>query len=103
VYVLLDIFTTFGAPYILQSDNGREYANKVVEELCSIWKDLKIVHGKPCHSQSEGLVERANQGTENMLGTWLHDNKTKKWNDGIKFIKFIKNRAFYYGIKFSPC
>jgi len=26
-YVLLDIFTTFGAPSILQSDNGREFAN----------------------------------------------------------------------------
>jgi len=28
-YVLLDIFTTFGAPVILQSDNGREFTNKV--------------------------------------------------------------------------
>jgi len=68
-YVLLDIFTTFGAPAILQSANGREFANKVVEELCSMWKDLKIVHGKPRHSQSQGSVERANQDVENMLGT----------------------------------
>jgi len=31
-YVLLDIFTTFGAPSILKSDNGREFANHVVTE-----------------------------------------------------------------------
>ncbi|XP_060864326.1 KRAB-A domain-containing protein 2-like [Metopolophium dirhodum] len=48
-YVLLDIFTTFGAPAILQSDNGRAFSNKIVEELCSMWKDLKLVHGKPRH------------------------------------------------------
>jgi len=34
-------------------------------------KDLKIVHGKPRHSQSQGSVERANQDIENMLATWL--------------------------------
>ena len=26
---LLDIFTAFGAPCILQSDNGREFVNKI--------------------------------------------------------------------------
>lgn len=101
-YVLLDIFTTFGAPAILQSDNGREFSNKIVEELCSMWKDLKIVHGKPRHSQSQGSVERANQDIENMLGTWLEDNKTKKWSEGIKFVQFMKNRSFHHGIKSSP-
>ncbi|KAF0751495.1 Uncharacterized protein FWK35_00017713 [Aphis craccivora] len=39
---------------------------------------LKIVHGKPRHSQSQGSVERANQDVENMLATWLTDNKTNK-------------------------
>jgi zinc finger BED domain-containing protein 5/7/8/9 len=54
-YVLIDIFITFGAPVILQSDNGREFANKVIE-LCSMWEELKIVHGKPRHSQSQVKV-----------------------------------------------
>ncbi|CAI6372620.1 unnamed protein product [Macrosiphum euphorbiae] len=77
-YVLLDIFTTFGAPAILQSDNGREFVNKIINELCNMWEDLKIVHGKPRHSQSQGSVERPNQDVENILATWLQDNKTKK-------------------------
>eukprot|EP00102_Acyrthosiphon_pisum_P018385 XP_008190120.1 PREDICTED: KRAB-A domain-containing protein 2-like [Acyrthosiphon pisum] len=73
-YVLLDIFTTFGAPSILHLDNGREFANKVVTEMCAMWPELKIVHGKPRHSQSQGSVERVNQDIENMLATWLTDN-----------------------------
>jgi len=58
-YVLFDIFTTFGAPAILQSDNGREFVNEIINKLCNMWEDLKIIHGKPRHSQSQGSVERA--------------------------------------------
>lgn len=34
--VLLDIFTLFGAPAILQSDNGREFVNKIISELYTV-------------------------------------------------------------------
>lgn len=101
-YNLLDIFTTFVAPSILQSDNGRDFVNRVIEELCGMWNDLKIVHGIPWHSQSQGSVERANQDIENMLATWLTDNKTNKWSNGLKFIQFMKNRSLHHGIKCSP-
>ncbi|XP_060873949.1 KRAB-A domain-containing protein 2-like [Metopolophium dirhodum] len=102
-YVLIYIFTTFGAPEILQSDNGRDFfTNKVIIELCSMWEELKIVRGKPRYSQSQGSVERANQDIQNTLATWLADNNSKKWNEGLKFVQFMKNRSFYYGIKRSP-
>ena len=67
-----------------------------------MWKDLKIVHGKPRHSQSQGSVERANQDIENMLATWLQDNKTKKWSNGLRFVQLMKNRAYHHGTKHSP-
>nr|XP_022914002.1 KRAB-A domain-containing protein 2-like [Onthophagus taurus] len=73
---LLDIFLTFGAPCILHSDNGREFVNSDLKELASYWPELKLVNGKPRHSQSQGSVERANQDVENMLASWMHDNKT---------------------------
>lgn len=41
VHALLDIFTTFCAPSILPSNNGREFSYKVVTEHRII-----IVHGK---------------------------------------------------------
>ena len=50
---LVDIFCTFGAPAILQSDNGREFTAKVIEECTALWPGLKIVHGQPRHSQSQ--------------------------------------------------
>lgn len=101
-YHLLDIFTIFGAPCILHSDNGREFVNKVIIELCQMWEEFKIVHGKPRHSQSQGSVERANQDIEKMVFTWLETNDTTKWSEGLRFVQFMKNRAYHSGIDRSP-
>jgi len=32
-YQLIDIFCMFGAPFILQSGNGHEFANKIIQNL----------------------------------------------------------------------
>ena len=66
-YHFQDIFCIFGAPAILQSDNGREFVNSIITELAAMWNRLKIVHGKPCHSQSQGSVEQANRDIEDIL------------------------------------
>ena len=52
-YQLMDIFCIFGAPFILQSDNGREFAKRNNNKLPDMWPGMKLVHGKPRHSQSE--------------------------------------------------
>ena len=80
---MLDIFRIFGASSILQGDNGREFVNSVITELSAMWDGLKIVHGKPRHSQSQGSVERANRDIEDMLMTWLQSNSTTHWGDGL--------------------
>ncbi|GFX28124.1 KRAB-A domain-containing protein 2 [Trichonephila clavipes] len=50
-----------------QSDNGREFSNQVISEICAMWKDVNTVHGKPRHSQTQGSVERINLDIQNML------------------------------------
>ena len=70
-YQLFDIFSIFGAPSILRNDNGIEFVNSVITKLSAMWDGLKIVHGKPRHSQSLGSVARANRDIEEMLMTWL--------------------------------
>ena len=67
---LLFIFLDFGAPHVLQSDNGREFTAQDITELCSLWPELVLVNGRPRHPQSQGSVERTNgvaPGAENPL------------------------------------
>jgi len=77
-YNLIDIFCIFGAPCILQSDNGREFVNHIINDLVLMWDGLKIVHGKPRHSQSQGSVERANQDIEKIIYAWMEENQSRK-------------------------
>ena len=74
---LLDIFLLFGAPAILQSDNGNEFTANVIGELKQFWPELKMVHGKPRYPQSQGSVERANGDIKDMLVAWLADNNSE--------------------------
>jgi len=57
-YQLMDIFCMFGAQFLPQSDNGREFANKIIQNLTDMWPGIKLVHGKPKHSQSQGSVDK---------------------------------------------
>lgn len=101
-YNIIDIFTLIGAPSVLQSDNGRAFSNQIVSSLKDLWPELKIVHGKPRHNQSQDSVERANQHIENMLTTWMLEQNTTQWSQGLRFIQLIRYRAYHAGINTTP-
>ena len=97
----------FGAPFILQSDNGREFANKIIQNLADTWPGTKLVHGKLRHSQSQGSIKRSNPDVRDMLVAWIsnnnnNNNNTKTWSEGLRFIQSKRNRALHSGIKTSP-
>ena len=99
---MIEVFTLFGAPHILQSDNGREFTALGISELKLMWPELVIVHGKPRHPQSQGSVESSNSDIHDMLTAWMRDNESTKWSIGIKFVKLQNNSALNKGIGRSP-
>ena len=101
-YQLMDIFCKFGAPFILQSDNGREFANEIIQNLADMWQGMKLVHRKPKHSQIQGSFERSNQDIRDMLFAWMPVNNTKTWPEGLQFIQSKKHRALHSFFKTSP-
>eukprot|EP00102_Acyrthosiphon_pisum_P016228 XP_008187112.2 PREDICTED: uncharacterized protein LOC100575947 [Acyrthosiphon pisum] len=76
-YNLIDIFTLLGAPSILQSDNGCEFSNQIVSNLKNYWPNLKIVHGKPRHSQ-KSLLKLVDH---NFIGPTNQDDENNITND----------------------
>ena len=94
-------FCIVGAPAILQSDNGREFVNEVVHRMLDKF-NVKMVNGKPRHSQSQGSVERGNKDIEDLLFTWMRTNKTAKWAEALPTIQWMKNTRHHRGIGQSP-
>ncbi len=64
------LFTDFGVPRIMQSDNGKEFVNHVLTHItthCGI--DARLI--TPYHPRANGLVERMNSTVTAMLAKML--------------------------------
>ena len=61
-----NFFTFYGFPEILQSDNEKEFVNQEVENYLSK-NNIKFIHGRPYHPQSQGSVEAFNKNIQNAL------------------------------------
>ncbi|KAL1488341.1 hypothetical protein ABEB36_014818 [Hypothenemus hampei] len=99
---LLKIFSDFGAPHVLQSDNGREFTASIIKELASLWPDLILVNGRPRHPQSQGSVERANCSVKNSLIAWMRDQRTSSWSTGLYFVQWGINTVYHEAIGILP-
>ncbi|XP_076039096.1 KRAB-A domain-containing protein 2-like [Oratosquilla oratoria] len=99
---LLDIFLTFGAPALLQSDNGREFVNAIIAELSVLWPELKLVTGRPRHPQSQGAVEHLNGVIQDTLTIWMRENNSRKWSVGLKFVQWQVNISHHETTGHSP-
>lgn len=95
-------FSLFGAPRILQSDNGKEFVAGVIKELASVWSGMMIINGRPRHPQSQGCVERGNGDFTIKLGKWLEANKESGWVAGIPHIVYAINTSMSEATGKSP-
>lgn len=100
-YNLIDIFTLFGAPAILQSCSGKKFVTSVINKLHDIWDEVKIDCGWPKHSESQESIEKTNRDLQEMLSTWMDKKNSLDWPSALKFIQFKKNRTFYSGTYFT--
>ena len=86
------VFPYFGLPLIFQCDNGREFKNQQVRELINDWEgDCKIIHGRPRHPQSQGLVEQANGTLERMLASFMVQFNDNDWEGFLPKIMYNLN------------
>lgn len=90
---LVDYCFTWVFPEIIQSDQGTEFLNSVVEELM---KQFGACHNVSAayHPQTNGLVERSNQTIKNILSKYSNNKQIiiyKKYRD-----KFIRSAIWSY-------
>ena len=98
---LVELFYIFGPPKIIQSDNGKEFTNSTLSDVCSEWKILQKF-SRPRHPQSQGQVERLNQTICRLLQKNLLHNEQKKWIEIISKITFNYNATVHSATKKSP-
>ncbi|XP_076244031.1 uncharacterized protein LOC143185160 isoform X2 [Calliopsis andreniformis] len=85
---LLDILAIIGAPQVLQSNNGRKFAEQVVQELRLLWKDFIILHGDISENKENS------RDFKSLLECWVQKNPTKTWYEALKQVQILQNSTF---------
>ncbi|CAF3273316.1 unnamed protein product [Rotaria socialis] len=90
---LLQQFYAFGAPHILQSDNGKEFVARIIKDMRKTCTDFVIINGRARHPQTQGLIERGNHTLEMGLGKWMKHNHTDCWASGLGPVVYSINTS----------
>lgn len=99
--VLLQVFSQFGPPEILQSDNGKEFINQQVVALCAEWK-IQFVHGAPYKPQTQGGVERGNGVCKEKLRASIEESPQRSFNEHLLYVQWQMNTTYRVSIKTTP-
>ena len=98
---LYDIyFRHYGFPQHLLSDEGTEFCNAVLNEMC-IYLNIKKLHTSPYHPQTNGAVERVHQTLEQMI-TKLDNKRCRKWPKHLGSITHAYNSTRSQIMGYSP-
>ena len=84
-----NVFPVIGLPSILHSDNGREFVNKLIQEVLSTWPgQVQLVSGRPRHPQSQGLIEQAHYTLQRMISAKVAESGSKcpPWASWLPYI-----------------
>ncbi len=99
------LFDIEGPPEILQSDNGKEFVNKLIKELSQHF-GFKMIQGKPYTPQHQGQVERLNKTVKAYLSRLLQNFSLKdqgeKWPILLPGIANQINKSYHSTINDIP-
>ena len=87
---LASIFSTFGFPQAISGDQGLEFTNNIITELCS-YLNIIFHFSTPYSPTSKGRIERKNS-TFNLVLRKMIRNCQKDWPQMLEIISFCINR-----------
>ena len=96
------ILLEWGPPRAVLTDNGTEFDNQLLKELCRLWR-IKLCYTPPLHPQSN-YTERVNRYIGETLRNLVNAPGARRcdWFEYVKFIEFAYNRKYIPGTNLSP-
>ena len=95
-----EVIARYGAPQRLLSDQGTEFANSIIKELCRLFQIRKI-WTTAYRPQTDGLVERFNKTMGAQLGIYAHEHQTM-WDRYLPMVLFAYRTSIQDSLLFSP-
>ena len=83
--ILIEIFSRYGIPEFLHSDQGRNFESQLLKETCRAL-GIRKTHTTPYHPQGNALVERSNRTVLQMLRCYVERNED--WEKYLQLVLF---------------
>ncbi|KAL0231424.1 hypothetical protein GEMRC1_010828 [Eukaryota sp. GEM-RC1] len=100
--LVCNVCAIFGIPDIIHSDNGKEFANHVFNDVCNQF-DITTNKSIPSFSPSNGLVERRHRDIVQALRKMLIDfNDYDNWSKYIPLVQLLANTTKSRVTGFTP-
>ena len=93
-------FRHYGFPQCLLSDQGTEFCNAILNEMC-IYLNIKKLRTSPYHPQTYGAVEHVHQTLEQII-TKLDNKRHRKWPKHLGSITHAYNSTRSQIMGYSP-
>ena len=94
------VFSRFGPPTVLHSDQGRNFESNVMQEIC----DLMGIHKSRTtayHPQCDCLVERQNRTLQDVLSAYVSLHRDD-WDLWVDLAVYSYNTSRHESAGFSP-
>jgi len=80
----------FGPPKILQCDNGNEFKGEVLRIVESY--RITLIHGRPRHPQTQGLIEQANAVLKQKIRIAKAKTGVNRWRQFLPMVILAMNQ-----------
>jgi hypothetical protein len=100
VKLMSQVIVTYGPPYEVITDNGREFDNYAFKELCDSF-GVKHLKTTARHPQTNGQTERFNDTLSTILRKYVNAHQTD-WDLYLPYAIFAYNTAEHEATGFSP-
>ena len=94
------VFSRFGPPTVLHSDQGRNFESNLMHEVCNIM-GIHKARTTAYHPQCDGLVERQNRTLQDILATFVSSHK-EDWDLWVDLAVYSYNTSSHESTGFSP-
>lgn len=97
---LLDVFSKFGVPRVIQSDQGSNFMGKLFRQAMEKL-GVKHVYSSPYHPQSQGCLERFHRSLKSVLTKFCMINE-QDWDEGVQVALYALRAAKQESLGYSP-
>ena len=94
------VFSRFGPPTIIHSDQGRNFESNLMQEVCSLMGIHKS-RTTAYHPQCDGQVECQNRTLQEMLAAFISDHRDN-WDNWVTLAVYAYNTSCHESTGFSP-